>query len=187
MEPPVITRKHGRTAVIVAEADIERSPEDVFDYCSDHAHEPEWNIKMTGIEKLTDGPVGVGTRYQMEFTSGPPVISECVRFERPVMWEIVGRWKALTSGFRGRVAPRGDGAHLVLRMEIRLRGLLGSAAPLCDDGCDQNWSATSPPSRPCWNEGSGVPRTRPSKDEAHRSPRAHPSGLAWPCARAVRG
>lgn len=129
MEPPVITPKLGRTAVIVAEAGIGRSPEDVFDYCSDHAHESEWNIKMTGIEKLTDGPVGVGTRYRMEFASGPPVISECVRFERPVVWEMVGRSKALTSGFRGRVASKGHGAHLVLRMEIRLHGLLGFAAP----------------------------------------------------------
>lgn len=45
MEAPVITPKRGRTAVIVAEADIGRSPEDIFEYCSDHAHEPEWNIR----------------------------------------------------------------------------------------------------------------------------------------------
>jgi hypothetical protein len=59
-----------------------RSPEEVFDYFSDPANEPEWNIKMKAIERLTDGPVGVGTPSRMEFTSGPAVISECVRFER---------------------------------------------------------------------------------------------------------
>ena len=117
-------------AVLMAEADIERSPEQVFDYCSDPANEPEWNIKMKAIERLTDGPVGVGTRYRMEFTSGPAVISECVRFERPAVWELISRSKALTSGWRGRVVPRGHGAHLVLRMEIQLRGLLGFAAPV---------------------------------------------------------
>jgi hypothetical protein len=66
----------------------------------------------------------------MEFTSGPAVISECVRFERPSVWELIGRSRALTSGWRGRVEPRGDGTHLVLRMEIQLRGLLGFAAPV---------------------------------------------------------
>ena len=130
LEAPVIAAKPGRTAVIVAEAAIRRSPEEVFDYCSDHAHEPEWNIKMRGIQKLTDGPIGVGTRYRMEFTSGPPVISECVRFERPDVWEMIGRSRALTSGWRGTVERKGDAAHLVLRMEVQLRGVLGFAAPV---------------------------------------------------------
>jgi hypothetical protein len=130
LETSVISPKRGRTAILVAEADIERSPEEVFDYCSDPANEPEWNIKMKAIEKLTDGPVEVGTQYRMEFRSGPAVISECVRFERPSVWELIGRSRALTSGWRGRVIPRGDGAHLVLRMEIQLRGLLGFAAPV---------------------------------------------------------
>ena len=130
MDTSVITPKRGRTAVIEAQADIQRAAEEVFDYCSDHTHEPEWNIKMTKVEQLTEGPVGVGTRYRMEFTSAPSVISECVRFERPSVWEMVGRSKVMTSGWRGRVLPRGDGARLLLRMEIQLHGLLGLAAPL---------------------------------------------------------
>ena len=130
VDTSVITPKRGRTAVIVAEASIQRSPEEVFDYCSDHTHEPEWNIKMTKVEQLTDGPIGLGTRYRMEFTSAPSVISECVRFERPSVWEMVGRSKVMMSGWRGRVLPSGDGAELMLRMEIQLHGLLGLAAPL---------------------------------------------------------
>jgi uncharacterized protein YndB with AHSA1/START domain len=130
LDTSVITPKRGRTAVIEAEADIERSPEDVFDYCSDHTHEPEWNIKMKEVEQLTDGPIGLGTRYRMEFTSAPSIISECVRFERPSVWEMAGRSKLMTSGWRGRVLPSGDSAHLMLRMEIQLHGLLGLAAPL---------------------------------------------------------
>ncbi len=130
MTSSVIASKRGRLAVIEAEADIQRSPEDVFDYCSDHTHEPEWNTKMKAVEKLTDAPMGVGARYRMEFTSAPSVVSECVRFERPSVWEMVGRSRAMRSGWRGRVLPEGDGAHLLLRMEIQLRGLLGLAAPL---------------------------------------------------------
>jgi uncharacterized protein YndB with AHSA1/START domain len=130
LETSVITPKRGRLAVIEAAADIQRSPEEVFDYCSNHAHEPEWNSKMKDVAKLTDGPIGLGTRYRMEFTSAPSVISECVRFERPSVWEMVGRSRAMTFGWRGRVLPSGDGAHLMLRMEIQLPRLLGLAAPL---------------------------------------------------------
>jgi hypothetical protein len=66
----------------------------------------------------------------MEFASAPSVISQCVRFERPSVWELVGRSTVMTSGWRGRVLPRGDGARLLLRMEIQLHGLLGLATPL---------------------------------------------------------
>jgi hypothetical protein len=40
---------------------------------------------------LTDAPIGLGTRYRMVFTSAPSVVSECVRFEPPSVWEMVGR------------------------------------------------------------------------------------------------
>jgi uncharacterized protein YndB with AHSA1/START domain len=56
LDASLINPKRGRT-VIVAEADIDRSPEEVFDYCSDPAHQPEWNVKMKAIEKQS-GPSG---------------------------------------------------------------------------------------------------------------------------------
>jgi uncharacterized protein YndB with AHSA1/START domain len=130
VETPVILPTHGRVATIEAEATIRRSPQDVFDYASDPAHEPEWNIRMQRVDKLTDGPVGVGARYRMEVTSGPPATGEVVRFERPRLWELVGGSSVLRSGWQGRVLPTGDGAHLVLRMELQLRGPLGLALPL---------------------------------------------------------
>ncbi|MQS16056.1 hypothetical protein F7Q99_28390 [Streptomyces kaniharaensis] len=120
----------GRIAVIEVEADIARSPEDAFDYCSDPMNEPQWNVRMKGVEKVTDGPFDVGARYRMEFVSGPPVMSECVRLERPSVWEMFGRSKVMRSGWRGRVLAGPAGAHLVLRMEIQLRGVLALATPL---------------------------------------------------------
>jgi hypothetical protein len=107
MMTPVTTLTPGGAAVIEAEADIGRSAEEVFDYASDPANEPEWNIRMKRIEKLTDGPVGMGARYRMEFTQGPPAISECVRFERPGFWEHVGGSKAISSAFSGRGGAQG--------------------------------------------------------------------------------
>jgi hypothetical protein len=120
----------GWVAVIEAEADIRRSATEVFEYASDPANEPEWNIRMRRVEKLTGGPVGVGARYRMEFTQGPAAISECVRFERPGCWEHAGGSKIISSAFSGRVAPKGEHSHLLLRMQIRPRGPLRLALPL---------------------------------------------------------
>jgi uncharacterized protein YndB with AHSA1/START domain len=86
MKRPV-TALPGGVAVIEAEADIRRPAEEVFDYACDPANEPGWNIRAKRIQKLNGGPVGVGARYRVEFTRAPAVISECVRFERPRLWE----------------------------------------------------------------------------------------------------
>jgi len=105
--------------VVEAEVDINRPPEEVFDYCSDHRHEPEWNPMMTRIAKLTGGPVGAGTRYAAEFVKGPPIVMECTRYERPATWSLTGDSPVLTArrlagaARRGRFPPGragGDGA-----------------------------------------------------------------------------
>ena len=40
---------------------IERPVEEVWAYLNDCSHDPEWMSMITETEKLTDGPVGVGT------------------------------------------------------------------------------------------------------------------------------
>jgi hypothetical protein len=116
--------------VVEAEVDINQPPEQVFDYCSDHRHEPDWNPMMTRIEKLTDGPIGAGTRYAAEFVKGPRMVMECTRYERPNAWSLTGNSRALTARGGWRVLPSVDGAHLVMHTEMELHGLLKLAAPL---------------------------------------------------------
>ena len=130
MTRPVTTVTRDGAVAIEAEADIRRSAEEVFDYASDPANEPEWNIRVKRVQKLTSGPAGVGARYRIAFTQGPPAISECVRFDRPGYWEHVGESKIISSGFSGQVMPKDDGSHLLLRMQLRPRGLLRLALPL---------------------------------------------------------
>jgi hypothetical protein len=72
-------------AVVEDAIDIARSRGEVFDYCSDLTREPEWNPKAKRVEKITDGPIGVGTRYEAEFLQGNPMTIELVRFDRPVV------------------------------------------------------------------------------------------------------
>lgn len=82
------------------------------------------------VAKLTDGPIGVGTRYEMEFLPGRPMVGECVRFAPPTSWTVAGSANGMSSSFSGRVIPVPAGARLALRMEVETRGLLRAALPL---------------------------------------------------------
>jgi uncharacterized protein YndB with AHSA1/START domain len=125
---PVKTRT--RLAVVENAVHIARSPEDVFDYCVDLAREPDWNPKARRVEKLTDGPIGLGTRYEAAFLKDSPTTIEFVRFERPVAWESVGRSRRLDAKAEGRVLATEHGARLLMRMELRPKGTLRLLLPL---------------------------------------------------------
>ena len=119
-----------RPVVVEAEVDISRPPEQVFDYCSDPGHEPEWNPMMKSSKKISGGPAGVGARYATEFVKGPPMVMECVGYQRPSAWSLAGRSSALTAGGGGWVLPSAAGSHLIMRMELEPHGILRLAAPL---------------------------------------------------------
>lgn len=124
------TIKDHRTVVIQAATDIQRPAEVVFGYCSDHTNEMEWNPALHRVAKITKGPIGAGTRYEMEFLPGRPTAAECVRYEPPACWTVEGSGNGMRSSFSGRVVPVPAGARLDLRMEIEVRGLLRAALPL---------------------------------------------------------
>ena len=49
---------------IAGELCIRRPPELLFDVIADERNEPRYNPAMLRIEKLTSGPIGVGTRFE---------------------------------------------------------------------------------------------------------------------------
>ena len=61
-------------AVIENTGEIGRTPEDVFDYLSDMANEVAYNPDCVSMERLTDGPVGVGTKYRAKWKQSPGAI-----------------------------------------------------------------------------------------------------------------
>ena len=51
-----------------------RAPEEVFDFVADERNEPRYNPKMRLAEKISDGPIGLGTRFRAQTLSmGRPV------------------------------------------------------------------------------------------------------------------
>lgn len=47
---------------------IERPPEEVFDFVGDECNEPQYNPRMTRADKISSGPIGVGTRFRSVMT-----------------------------------------------------------------------------------------------------------------------
>lgn len=120
-----------RGGVLMEQAvDIRRSPEDVFGYCTDLGREPEWNPRTRRIDKLTDGPIGLGTRYAGEWVKGDPMTIEFVRFQPPTSWATVGRSRRLIASSQGWVTTRPGGARLVLRTRLQPRGALRLLLPV---------------------------------------------------------
>jgi hypothetical protein len=65
---------------------IERSVEEVFDYVADQRNEPIYNPQMLQSEKITDGPIGIGTRFRAVAKSGRramEMLIEVTEFQRP--------------------------------------------------------------------------------------------------------
>jgi uncharacterized protein YndB with AHSA1/START domain len=118
-------------AVVIEESVLVSRPvEEVFDYCTDLAHEPEWNLHTHYVQKLTEGPVGRGTRYKAEWTTGDPMIVEYVAVDRPRSWVSTGRSRRLRTIGEGHVVPTPEGARLDVRMVLRPRGLLSAITPV---------------------------------------------------------
>jgi uncharacterized protein YndB with AHSA1/START domain len=117
-------------AVVENEVEIRRSPEEVFDYTTDLTREHEWNPKTRRVDKLTEGQIGAGTRFEATFLKGDPMTIEVVRLERPRVWESVGRSRRIEATTQGTVTATHDGARLTMRMELRPRAE-GAAAAAC--------------------------------------------------------
>ena len=65
---------------------IDRPVEEVFDFVADERHEPQYNAQMGQVEQITDGPIGLGTRFRAEMTGrGRPVemVIEFTGYDRP--------------------------------------------------------------------------------------------------------
>lgn len=62
------------------------TPEDAFDYLSDLRSELEWNPACREMEKLNEGPIGLGTKYRAKWSSSPYVELETLAYDRPRSW-----------------------------------------------------------------------------------------------------
>ena len=88
----MVESKHPKTSTVV----VDRPPEDVFACLTEMAHFGHWSKAPARWTPLTDGPVGVGSRYRSRVPFGVQTLAletEVVAFEPPSRFEITTRVK----------------------------------------------------------------------------------------------
>ena len=116
-------------SVIENSVQINRSPEDVFDFLVDLRNELEWNPDVESMKKLTDGPIGVGTKFLAKWKQSKLIEVECIRFERPRRWTY-SNGGPLTVVFDITLTPQGNATLFVSRFNVRPRGLMQLFFPI---------------------------------------------------------
>jgi hypothetical protein len=104
--------------------------EEAFDFLSDLRNEPEWNPDMCqSVEKVTDGPVGRGTRYRAKWKNSPQIEVDYVHFDRPHTWRAHSDG-LLESNFQCMIEPHADGAKVVTELELIPHGFFKLFFPI---------------------------------------------------------
>lgn len=119
--------------VVEGEIVIARPVEEVFDFVADQRNEPRYNARMLRAEKLTDGPLGAGTRFRAEIEGRRRPVEmtiECTEYERPRRLASTTHLSAME--IRGGLAfePVLEGTRMRWRWNLRPRGLLKLLGPL---------------------------------------------------------
>jgi uncharacterized protein YndB with AHSA1/START domain len=120
-------------AHIDGEIVINRPVEEVFDTVADECNEPRYNPHMLRAEKLSPGPVGLGSRFRAEMRTRPrPVVmtTECTGYERPR--RLASTTRLSTMDIRGTLTfdPVPAGTWMRWSWDLEPRGLLKLATPV---------------------------------------------------------
>src|SRR5687767_2706601 len=95
--------------VIENSVQIDRPSEAVFDYLVDLCNELEWNPDVQSMERITDGPIGVGTKFLAKWKQSVLIEVECTRFEPHYRWTY-SNGGLLSVVFDATITPQGTGS-----------------------------------------------------------------------------
>ena len=112
---------------------ITRPVEEVFDFVADERNEPRYNPRMLRAEKLTPGPIGVGTRFRAAMTTmrrPAGMTIEFTDYERPRLLRSTTHLS--TMEIRGDLVfeTAVNGTRMRWAWEIEPRGLLKLLDPV---------------------------------------------------------
>ena len=116
-------------SVIENSVQIARSPDEVFDYLVDLRNELEWNPDAQSMEKLTDGAIGLGTKFLVKWKQSSLIEVECTYFDRPRHWAYTNGG-ALSVVFDATLTPQGTRTLIVSRFEAHPHGLVKLFFPI---------------------------------------------------------
>ncbi len=106
---------------------------EAFDYVADFANAAEWDPGVESATKLTDGPVAVGTRFEVDVKTGPTTsrmeyVVEAL--EPPTRVVLKGEGTLIEAVDDIEFSDAGGGTRISYTADITFKGPLSLAEPL---------------------------------------------------------
>ena len=118
---------------VEGEITINRLVEKVFDFVADERNEPRYNPHMIRAEQISEGPIGLGTRFHTQLKTmgrAMPMVVEFTGFERPRRLASVTR-SSMMEFDRGsaEVGVIPAGTRMCWSWDVRPRGAMKIMTP----------------------------------------------------------
>ena len=103
----------------------------VFDFVADQSNEPQYNPQMVRAEKVTAGPVRLGTQFRSAVASSgrtAEMLIECTGYDRPTLFATSTTMAQADISYTLRFEPAAEGTrmqwsgHVVPKGAFRLLG-----------------------------------------------------------------
>jgi hypothetical protein len=91
---------------------------------------PKWSPANRSARKLSEGPIGEGTRFELEIKGFGKTLQELQEFERNRQVRLVPHIRMLQGGHRFIFAPEGDATRIDHELEMRPRGVFKLFIPM---------------------------------------------------------
>ena len=117
---------------IEGEIVIGRPVEEVFDFVADQRNEPRYNAQMRRSEKISEGPIGLGTQYRAEMVSGRqvmPMVVEVTGYERPRLLASTTRMSSMDIQYALTFEPVSQGTRMRWVGDVGPKGWLRLMTP----------------------------------------------------------
>jgi len=115
---------------VTVRATIHHPPEVVFGTAASPEKELEWDPEMKAVEKLTDGPLGKGSRYRGKFKGFGTIEYEFAEFDEPRRFVHQARVAMGTFQHRFTFEPVNGGTRLTQEGELWPNVLGRIASPM---------------------------------------------------------
>jgi hypothetical protein len=112
---------------------IARTPKEVFDFITASENAPKIVQSVTGMVKLTEGPVRAGTRYrETRLMHGKEQHAELevVQFEPTQRYAMLNVTEGIETIYRYNLQPERDGTRIDLVCELKASGIKKLMLPL---------------------------------------------------------